>query len=380
MKHQLTTAELATARARVAKINARADKQGMGGRWALIATPTTWTETNESGTSYTAHGFDVEVSGEMPKLEGGWKFAGTAKTVDGHLIVATAPGAPVIRHSDITPGACDHCGTKRPRNKTILVVNDAGEMMQVGGQCVKDFLGHAVPWFVSVEDLNAEIDRMASGRAAAWATVDVVRAAMSVVAGEGGYRPAAMPGSTRDVVVDYLAGKGTKAHEAARALVDANPVSVEEAEAAIAEGLAGFAGADEGYRANMFAALSAGFVEASTMGLVVSLPVALAKLRGEAAKRAAAPVRVSAFIGSMGDKVTVEGVIVRMMGVETMYGWTRLVVVDTAEGTVKMFTTAKWTDDFSEGDRVSIVGTVKAHDEYEGHRQTMLARPKGVAA
>ena len=64
----------------------------------------------------------------------------------------------------------------------------------------------------------------------------------------------------------------------------------------------------------------------------------------------------------------------------TMYGWTRLVVVDAPEGTVKMFTTAKWTDDFAEGDRVVVSGTVKAHDEYQGHRQTMITRPKGAAA
>ena len=98
------------------------------------------------------------------------------------------------------------------------------------------------------------------------------------------------------------------------------------------------------------------------------------------AKKAAAPVRVSAHIGSVGDKVSVEGVVVRIQGVETMYGWTRLVVVDAPEGTVKMFTTAKWTDDFNEGDRVVVSGTVKAHDEYQGHRQTMLTRPKGAAA
>ena len=379
MNYRLTADELTNARARVAKINARADKQGLGGRWELTATPTTWTETRPSGTSITAHGFDVALTGSMPKLAGGWKFAGTAKIVEGNVIVATAPGAPVIRHSDITPGECDHCGTKRPRNKIILVVNDAGEMVQVGGQCVNDFLGHAAPWFVSFDQLDGELSGMASGAAAAWGVVDIVRVALAVVAGTGAYMPSGSSYSTRDIVVDFLAGKG-KPFEAARAIVDANPVSVEDAKAAIAEVVAEFTGADEGYRANMVSALSASFVDSSTLGLVVSLPSALAKLRGEAAKRAAAPVRVSAHIGSVGDKVSVEGVVVRLQGVETMYGWTRLVVVDAPEGTVKMFTTAKWTDDFAEGDRVVVSGTVKAHDEYQGHRQTMITRPKGAAA
>ena len=378
MNYRLTADELDKATERVAKINARADKNGLGGRWTLTATPVTWTETNESGVEFTAYGFDVELGGTMPKLPGGWAFVGTVKNVEGRVLVSTAPGAPAVSHEDVRLGACDHCGTKRARQRIILVADEAGNLRQVGGQCVKDYLGQGV-WFFSLAEMDAELSGMASGRAAAWAVADVVRVAMAVVAGQGGYRAAGHADSTRGAVDDYMFGKG-KHHDAAVALVKANPVTLDEAKAAIAEVVAEFKGAVEGYRANMLTVLQAEYATPTTFGLVVSLPSALAKLRGEAAKRAAAPVRVSAFIGSVGEKVTVEGVVVRMMGVETMYGWTRLVVVDTDNGTVKMFTTAKWTDDFSEGDRVSIVGTVKAHEEYEGHRQTMLARPKGVAA
>lgn len=378
MNYRLTTDELTNARARVAKINARADKNGLGGRWELTATPTTWTETNESGVEFTAHGFDVELGGDMPKLPGGWSFVGTVKNVEGRVLVSTAPGAPAVSHEDVRLGACDHCGTKRTRQRVILVVDEAGNLRQVGGQCVKDYLGQGV-WFYSFAEMDAELSSMASGQAAAWAVADVVRVAMAAAAGQGGYRASSYLDSTRGAVADYMFGKG-ESHEAAVALVDANPVTLDEAKAAIAEVVAEFEGAVEGYRANMLTVLRADYATSATFGLVVSATSALAKLRGDAAKKAAAPVRVSAFIGSVGDKVSVEGVIVRMQGVETMYGWTRLVVVDTAEGTVKMFTTAKWVYDFNEGDRVVVSGTVKAHEEYQGHRQTMLTRPKGAAA
>ena len=60
----------------------------------------------------------------------------------------------------------------------------------------------------------------------------------------------------------------------------------------------------------------------------------------------------------------------------TMYGGTHLVTVFTDGGVVKTFTTARWLTDVNTGDRVTMTGTVKAHGEYEGRRETTLTRTK----
>ena len=60
----------------------------------------------------------------------------------------------------------------------------------------------------------------------------------------------------------------------------------------------------------------------------------------------------------------------------TMYGVTHLVTVFTDGGVVKTFTTARWLTDVNTGDRVTMTGTVKAHGEYEGRRETTLTRTK----
>lgn len=36
---------------------------------------------------------------------------------------------------------CDHCKSKRIRNKTIILRNASGELKQVGSKCIKDFIG-----------------------------------------------------------------------------------------------------------------------------------------------------------------------------------------------------------------------------------------------
>lgn len=81
----------------------------------------------------------------------------------------------------------------------------------------------------------------------------------------------------------------------------------------------------------------------------------------------------------VGAKVTFSGVVTMATTVETQFGSSRLVVVQTADYQVaKMFTTAEWAWDVDFDDVVMIQGTVKSHDEYEGIPQTMIARPKKI--
>jgi hypothetical protein len=44
--------------------------------------------------------------------------------------------------------------------------------------------------------------------------------------------------------------------------------------------------------------------------------------------------------------------------------------------TAKTYTTAKWAWEVERGTTITVTGTVKKQDEYEGTKQTVLARPK----
>jgi ssDNA-binding Zn-finger/Zn-ribbon topoisomerase 1 len=78
-----------------------------------------------------------------------------------------------------------------------------------------------------------------------------------------------------------------------------------------------------------------------------------------------------------GDRVDVEATVVLTMSVESFYGESRLVVFRTDEGNaLKTFGTGLSLWGPQRGDLVTVRGTVKDFDTYEGEKQTVLTRVK----
>lgn len=81
--------------------------------------------------------------------------------------------------------------------------------------------------------------------------------------------------------------------------------------------------------------------------------------------------------GAVGDTVLVEGRIATAVNVDTDYGTSRLIVIQTVKHqAVKLFTTAQWAWGVERGDGIVVQGAIKAHTVYEGRAQTQLVRPK----
>lgn len=81
----------------------------------------------------------------------------------------------------------------------------------------------------------------------------------------------------------------------------------------------------------------------------------------------------------VGEKVTITGTVVAAIGIDTAYGPSNLIAIKGDDySNVKIFSTAQWTHDTNEGDKVEIVATVKAHDYYNDLPQTVLTRAKKI--
>lgn len=94
-------------------------------------------------------------------------------------------------------------------------------------------------------------------------------------------------------------------------------------------------------------------------------------------EREAEIAKWSLLAGEVGEKVSVTGTVAVLTSVETQYGSSLLVIIETAEHqAVKLFTTAGWAYALERGQEVSIVGTIKSFGEYNGYPQTQLVRPK----
>ena len=86
-----------------------------------------------------------------------------------------------------------------------------------------------------------------------------------------------------------------------------------------------------------------------------------------------------AYVGSLGESITVEGTVKVAVSIETLYGNSMLIVVETDDGNlVKTFGSGMTLWELDRDDRVSVTGTVKDFDTYEGDKQTVLTRVKAT--
>lgn len=376
--------ELAATRAKLAKLQHSVTRKGFTGSITLDAVPATRTEQSPGGLPVTVHGFEVTITGEPPRYAG-WRFVAAVDAVDGGAVLRYPPGSPAtIPNDQVRPGECDHCHTQRSRRSTVLVAHDdTGQLLQVGRSCLKDFLGHNVaPVFLTVDDVRGDLQRGLSGTPTAWDTDSVLTYAGAAVEALG-WTPSSASDygrqPTRDVVrlalaggrgSDQLLGLLAPHLEEARARA---PVVRDE----LLNGLTG----TTGYEANLTAVLRGDAVDSQHLGLAVSAIAAHQRLiheRHTEAVRHEAAAAVD-YVGAVGEKVTLTGTVRTAMRVD---GFTyrspdnMLLVVDCGAAVAKMTTTAAWAYHLKPGDVLTVTGTVKAHREWNGIKQTVLTRPK----
>lgn len=84
-------------------------------------------------------------------------------------------------------------------------------------------------------------------------------------------------------------------------------------------------------------------------------------------------------VGTVGEKITITGTVKVAKAIDTQFGLSRLLIVADADGNlIKAFTTAQFVWDVEVGDELTLTVTVKAHEVYEGVKQTVITRPKLV--
>lgn len=404
----LTMPQYRATLAKIAKINARAAKRGLAGRIDVEAgEPHLVQITERDGITLPfpvyEERIEVDLTGEAPRYVD-WVFAaridvqGYDEDGDPVFTLATAPGVEHLDREGIDAGICEHCGTRRRRKNTYVLLNTgetdpatAGKRIVVGSTCLRDFLGWEgrIAW-LDVPDLSDEdwFGSVASVEPS-YAVADVLRLAIASIRMRG-YIPGHAYGqtSTREHVGTLFLSRPTSAdRETAEALlVAAESVDPTEVAAIIetltGEDYPGTGASASTYAENLKVLLSLTHVHASGLGLLVSAPQAYAKHQGRAIERAARAT--SEWIGTKGEKITATITIERLTPIEQHFGgrtaYSTLLTGRTQTGEiVKCFTAAAWVRDMQVGQQVTLTATVKDHEIYEGTKQTLLTRAKPVA-
>jgi hypothetical protein len=350
----------------------------------------------------------IEVKGPRAKAAG-WEFVASLTHLEGGTIINKVPTAEIAErelatYRDVSP-ACDHCKTNRNRKDSFVVRSDAGELRQVGRNCLSDFLGGASAEFYA---RLAEILFSASS---------ACEAAEDEPSGFGGRSENKAP--VEEFISNVLAAirsggwisrttareqgrEGTATADAAWRLMfpwpgdtikDAEkPTPAEDLYAKqivlwVEKRMEEMAPADRtDFDHNLFVAVGSDPIKSRQAGIVAYLVRYYEQAMGiEAQKKA--PKAPSNHFGTVGKREVWTLTLVNRTDLEGgNFGPSFLHIFTDAEGNIaKWFSSQKNVVGLIDGDTISwrameigatyrIKGTVKKHDAYKGSKQTVLTR------
>ncbi len=343
---------------------------------------------------------DLEVTIGRPALAG-WEFLAVIEPMTGGNLVKRVPGSDtgfdLTAYRTGSAVTCDHCNTVRARSETFVVKSDGtdpniptGTVKKVGRNCLEVFLG----------------GKSAAAILARLGFADAVRAAGDGEGGGGGYTdPVFAPLEVLEWTVAVVAKDGWVSKKVADIqqkestsstvsylLCPPNPMEyrkwiaardsyrptadqVVTAAAVLAWTLALEGKSDYEYSLKLLAGEAV--ITTSKFGFVCSAVSAYERALGRevARKKVAA---TSKHLGAVGDKIVVTVTVEKVIDIDGQYGVTHLHKMVDGEGNVVTWKASN--ERLDVGKTVTLLGTVKAHNEWQGVAETALTRCKEVPA
>lgn len=355
---------------------------------------------------YEARKVELKIPDEVVFAENNWAFGGSVEPsgVDGKNFVNVNLSGNNLgfvvpsKYFTANPCTCDYCKTNRKRNKTYLVVNkETGEWKQLGKECLKLFVtGIDVDAIATFESFIKEAECAANpgdeffyNRRLRFVKVADALALACAVYRERGYL------ATRDVAgnsndlsnKNIVQRKLTQQYgcdsdflnitNSTRDKIDAitfkADIDAKESISVISdvEQLP-----DDPYYNNLKVIVANEYIPLNKLGLLASIPKAIERYKEEK-KRQEEKERLAAesnYLGSVGEKISVNFVSGREVACcETQFGFLHIYEFKDANGNTVVWKSSSSKDIPESG---TVVGTVKAHEEYNGIKQTVILRAK----
>lgn len=335
---------------------------------------------------------DLELGAPSPRV-GGWEFLAVVEPLEGGNLIRQVPGASVAegelsgwREGSIT---CDHCNAARRRLETFILRSAEGTYKQVGRNCLEAFLGgKSAAAIISSIGWPTVVAAEGDGEGGWGSSPQVYEPAeflawVAAIVRINGWVSAARARDTGSRSTAYFAQYlntypfGLEAKiEWEKAREEFRPSDEDRANGKAALTWAADLAGHTDYEANLSLVARQQVLEPSHAGILASAVVAHARMLGEQVKREARAANPSAYLGAVGDKkrnfgrVTIE----RIASFDSDYGPVHIHTFRDTDGNALVWRTgeAKGTV----GEAYMLVGTVKAHSEFRGEKQTELTRCK----
>lgn len=387
-------AMMADLEAQIGKLNRRAAKLGVPPISVKVVGDAEIVTVVRKGGNYPLRVVQVQVGGEAPVIDG-WRF-----------VARISPGREgsegnIVRGEDVPVRywygdayRCDHCGTSRTRKYTYIIQSAWGEYKQVGKSCLRDFMGHTDPervadWFTILTDqefiysyeiphgavytglLPGEDNPDARPRYCGRNVSDYLPWVVMAIRVMGGYRGrknADYGQSTADVA-DQLewefrknGGEPPTAEDCATARA-----AQEWAKTFTSNSL-------PQYAHNVRSIAKSNYAEHREEGTTASIIACYNRAQAtEERQKRETERRVNEYFGNIKDRPALRLTLKRIREFDGGWGITTLNSFEDAEGRVFVWWTSS-SNNLEEGNSYQVRGTIKAHQEYHGIKQTVLSR------
>lgn len=330
----------------------------------------------------------VKAAGQLFKMNGYELVCSLEHTPAGNLI-RKAPGHEdddVVAYRE-APSNCDHCNTRRTRHDTYVLKDESGKLMQVGRNCLADFLrsedvasilnSREVQELLHGADIGESSfdDNAFSGGGGGeyFYNLNKVAALSFREVRRNGYRKASNESGTTKGAVSFALNNRPQYDRGLAFEWDDAQATEEDYEGAkeiiqFVENMEG----ESDYVHNLKVVFARGGVDYRSLGIAVSAASSYFRHLGQVAERKA---KLNEHFGEVKTRYDLELTLVRRSGYDTAFGWKSILIFEDEKGRNFVWKTMS-PPNIDVGAKLIGKGTIKEHTEYKERKQTQLTRCK----
>lgn len=311
----------------------------------------------------------IQIEAEGKAIVNNWEFVCELEhTVNGNLIRSFSQDN-LDRFYSID-AQCEHCHTNHDRKYTYIVKNTiTGEYKQVGKACLKLYTNgmdvsticYVLQFLDDIEDMQ-HFDSLPANR---YFDVREVLDRTITIVDESGYVKASEPSCTSGKVKFELGSSSV--YELLHTDIVESMIDWVLSVDAVGD-----------YLHNLQIICKSKYVDYKNLNLLVSLyPTYLKFLAKEQERSAKVNKSLSAYVGNVGDKITINVKNWRpVTGYETQWGYMLIIEFIDENGNVYIWKTQSFDESKFEKENLVISATIKEHSVYNDIKQTVLTRCK----
>ena len=342
---------------------------------------------------------EVSITCEPIKLSG-WELIGALDRIRPELsskenftVLRPVPGKEIpIEYRD--RDHCDHCNLRIARKTTYLVQHEDGRIKQVGGNCLRDFLGQdpeQILWYADWttklvglldDDFDGEFDNTIKA-STVYDAIHFLEEVASVIRTDGwlskgkAFDKGFLGGATADTAeYHYLIRYGYCIAPRDRDYVAPTITAEDKQQARDAFAWAQSISGDEKneYLYGLHLVAKHECITSKQFGITASLIATYAKEQEKELKRQRFAFIKSEHVGEIKKRQEFEVECLSVRTFESDWGCTAQHRLLTTDNHLVVWWASESTAWLKEGEHYKVKATVKKHDEYEGKKQTIVNR------